>query len=184
MRRIVNYNSTNVLYSWPHLFSLRMSLSPTQAEVLSERVQELLVVIESQQTIIEEFLDAASEDAGRTKDKTRSTDAHAMLSSFEIQSQDLQGIADDFQTTATLEFSESDGAWEYVATQQTLIVCNCVTYGLELMEMIGHPVHGGMVEWMMMGMPDLSLYLERGMTDEKRYIDTVLAMTKGEEEEI
>jgi predicted signal transduction protein with EAL and GGDEF domain len=95
MRYIVKYNLRNVLSSWPHTLSLRMSLSPTQIQVLQGRVQELLVVIESHQAIMGELLDAASEDTSRTKDKTRSTDAHAMLSCLEVQTQDLQNVADD-----------------------------------------------------------------------------------------
>jgi hypothetical protein len=49
--------------------------------------------------------------------------------------------------------------------------------------MLGHPVYGGKVERMMIGMLDLSLYVEKEMPNERRYIDIVIAMTKGEEEE-
>jgi hypothetical protein len=87
-----------------------MSLSPTQAQLLQGRVQELLKVIDAHQVILKEIVQAASEDTGRTEDKTRFVDAHAMLFRFEVQIQDLQNIAGDLQTTATLELLESDGA--------------------------------------------------------------------------
>jgi hypothetical protein len=168
MRRIDMYKLSKILYFCSSITYLNMlSFSANQVHVLEEHVSELLEVIETHQTLmkkslvaiakssinnIEPRLSALHIDEG-TKPSAeaainiaRITEAQAMIARFEVQIQDLENIRDDLRTAATDAYLASDGAREYVVTQQMLIVSNCVNYGLELAEILNEPAHQVIVD--------------------------------------
>jgi hypothetical protein len=61
--------------------------------------------------------DAANEDTAM-----RIAEDRAMLFRFEIQTHHLDAIVNDLQRAATQELLGSSGVWEYLGTQQTLVV--------------------------------------------------------------